>query len=112
MSEVLPRARRTAGPGPARRLGGSAAPSGPAEIIPLESLAMRTDPPGRPHGGPVDVLRRAWPSRVERATADWRRARTGHLVPGLLLEPGNDLRVAARGAARPGQDLLRDGDRR
>src|SRR3984885_15126771 len=32
------------GPSSRCRLGGSAAPSGPAEIIPLESLALRTDP--------------------------------------------------------------------
>src|SRR3984885_14252131 len=47
---VLPPARQTTGLGPARRLGGSAAPSGPPEIIPLESLALRTDPPPRPRG--------------------------------------------------------------
>ena len=36
-----------------------------------------------------------------------------NLLPGQLFERGDDLRVAAaRGAARVGQDLLRDGDRR
>src|ERR1700685_3123332 len=110
MSGVLPPARQTTGPGPARRLGASAPPSGPAEIIPLESLAMRTDPPGWPTassgrgggdrpvpggiGGSGRLLAMTYiadPSRYDGKMTYRRSGRSGLQLPAVSLGLGQDL---------------------